>query len=125
MVSFLHAALAALIGLASALMWALMPNGNNQVAMMGLIGVELILVPLTLAPILGLLFRSAGRGQTMLRTADAACIVVGLVGLSTTAGSIQWLIGVTIATLATAGFLMTFVEPAPHRAGWRSHRDDG
>jgi hypothetical protein len=125
MVSFLHVVLVALIGLASGLMWALMSNSDNQVAIMGLIGVELILIPLAGAPILGLLFRSAGRGQTMLQSADMASILVGAVGLSTTAGSIQWLISVIIVTVATAGFLMMFVEPTPHRAGWRSHRDDG
>ena len=121
MVPLLHAALAALIGLTSALMWGVMSGGENRVDLMGLVGMELMLVPLAGSVLLGLLFRSAGRGQTMLRTADAASIVVGLVGLSTAAGSIQWLIAVALVTLATAGFLLTFLEPAPRRGGWRSH----
>jgi hypothetical protein len=125
MVSILHATLSALIGLASALMWGVMSNDENQVGIMGLIGVELMLIPLAGAHILGLLFRSAGRGQTILRSADAASIVIGLVGLSTRAGSIQWLVSVAIVTIAVAGLLVTFIDPAPHREGWRSHRDGG
>jgi hypothetical protein len=121
MVSLLHAALAALIALASALMWGLMSSRTSDVATMGLVGLELMLMPLAGALILGLLFRGVGRGNTILRSADAASIVIGVVGLSTVAGSIQWLIAVSIATLATAGLLVTFLEPAPRRGGWRSH----
>jgi len=119
MVSLLHAALAALIALASALMWGVMSSRTSDAGTMGL--VELILLPLAGAVILGLLFRGVGRGNTILRSADAASIVVGVVGLSTVAGSIQWLIAVSIVTLATAGLLVTFLEPAPRRGGWRSH----
>jgi hypothetical protein len=120
-VPFLHATLAALIGLASALMWGVMSGDGNGLAFMGLVGIELMLVPLAGVLIVGLLFRSAGRGQTMLRAADVASIVVGLVGLSAALGSIQWLIAVIIAAVATAGLLVTFLEPAPRRGGWRSH----
>ena len=120
MVGFLHAALAGLIGLASALMWGAMSD-TSGIGFMGLVGLEMMIVPLAGALLVGLLFRSAGRGYTMLRTADTACIVVGLVGLSSAAGSIQWLIAVAIVTLATAGVLLTFLEPAPRRGGWRSH----
>jgi hypothetical protein len=125
MVSLLHATVAALIGLASALIWGVMSDDGNDVAFTGLIGLELILIPLAGGLIIGLLFRSAGRGQTILRSADAASIVVGLVGLAAPAGSIQWLIAIAIVTLATAGLLVTFTDRAPHRAGWRSHRDGG
>jgi hypothetical protein len=123
MVPLLHAAVAALIGLASALIWGVMSSDEHHAEFTGLVGLELMLIPLTGGVIVGLLFRSAGRGQAMLRSADAASIVVGLVGLAAPAGSIQWLIAVAIATLATAGLLLTFVDRAPHRAGWRSHRD--
>jgi hypothetical protein len=120
LVPFLHATLAALIGLASALMWAVMSGRESQVGIMGLIGVELMLIPLAGGLLLGLFFRSAGRGQTILRAADAASIVIGLVGLSSGAGSVAWLIAVAIVALATAGLLVTFIDPAPHRGGWRS-----
>jgi hypothetical protein len=119
LVPLFHAVLAGLIGLVSALMWAVM--ANKDVGIMGLIAVELMLLPLAGGLILGLLFRSAGRGQTILRSADAASIVIGLVGLSTRAGTFPWLIGVAIVTLATAGLLVTFIDPAPQRGGWRSH----
>jgi hypothetical protein len=125
MVPLLHAAVAALIALASALMWGVMSNDGNDAEFRGLVGVELMLVPLAGGIVLGLLFRSAGRGQTMLRSADAASILVGLVALSAPAGSILWLIAVAIVTLATTGLLVTFLDRAPHRAGWRSHRDGG
>ena len=120
-VPFLHATLAALIALASALVWGVMSGYGNGIAFMGLIGIELMLVPLAGVLVVGLLFRSAGRGQTMLRAADVASIVVGLVGLSAAVGTIQWLIAVIIAAVATAGLLVTFLEPAPRRGGWRSH----
>ena len=121
MVSLLHAALAALIALASALIWGVMSARASEIGIMGLVGLELMLIPLAGGLILGLLFRSAGRGNTVLRSADAASIVIGVVGLSTVAGSIQWLIAVSIVSLATAGFLVTFLDPAPRRGGWRSH----
>src|SRR4029078_1572584 len=102
MVGFLHAALAGLIGLASALMWGAMSD-TSGIGFMGLVGLEMMLVPLAGALVVGLLFRGAGRGYTMLRTADTACIVVGLVGLSSAAGSVQWLVGGAVVTLATGG----------------------
>jgi hypothetical protein len=121
MVGFLHAALAGLIVLASALMWGGMSSDTSGIGFMGLVGLEMMLVPLAGALLVGLLFRGAGRGDTMLRTADVASIVVGLVGLSSAAGSVQWLIAVAIVTLGSAGCLLTFLEPAPRRGGWRSH----
>ena len=121
LVPVLHATLAALIGLASALMWAVMSARESRVGIMGLIGVELMLIPLAVGLLLGLLFRSAGRGQTILQAADGASIVIGLVGLSAGAGTLPWLIAVAIVALATAGLLVTFIDPAPHRGGWRSH----
>ena len=124
-VPVLHAVLAALIGLASALMWGVMSGDDNGVGILFMVAVELMLLPLAGALILGLLFRSAGRGQTILRSADAASIVIGLVGLSTGVGSIQWLIAVAIVALATAGLLVTFLDPAPRRGGWRSHGHGG
>ena len=118
MVSLLHATLAALIVLASALVWGV--GNQNQVGLVWLVGVELMLLPLSGGVLLGLLFRSAGRGQVILRAADGASIVIGLVGLSTRAGSVPWLIAVAIVALATAGLLVTFIDTPPHREGWRS-----
>ncbi len=121
LVPILHATLAALIGLASALLWGVLSRVEDRFGFMVLIGVELMLIPLAGGIIIGLLFRGAGRGQTILRTADGASIVIGLVGVSARAGTIPWLIAVAIVTLATAGLLVTFVDRAPQRGGWRSH----
>jgi len=70
MVGFLHAALAGLIGLASALMWGAMSE-TSGIGFMGLVGLEMMLVPLAGALLVGLLFRGAGRGYSMLRTVRA------------------------------------------------------
>ena len=79
----------------------------------------LIVLPMVGIVTLGLYDWQAGRGATILRAADIAAFVLGVIELSLgTTGFARWLSG-AIALLAACGLAASFVIERPHRAGFR------
>ena len=79
----------------------------------------LIVLPQIGIVALGLFDWQMGRGPWMLRAADVAVFVVGMLELSLgSVGIARWLAG-GIALLAATGVATSIVIEPPRRAGWR------
>jgi hypothetical protein len=79
----------------------------------------LVVLPMVGIVMLGLYDWQAGRGASVLRAADLAAFVLGVVELSLgTTGFARWLSG-AVALLAAAGLAASFLVEQPRRAGFR------
>ena len=95
-------------------------SGETPVAVPG--GVEFaffIILPQIGIVALGLFDWQMGRGPWILRAADVAVFVLGMLELSLgSIGVARWLAG-AIALLAATGIATSIVVEPPRRAGWR------